>query len=224
MTALTGGDYVLSAGKDQAYEFTRVIVNQHKLNEKRSSILKIAHADGEIELTPDHVLLVDGQWAAAHTVKIGSSLSGSKVTAISHGVAGVINPVTVSGMIVAAGATGGPVVSSAYPEWIATYMLEQNNGYYPLPISMSNVLAYLFPATAQAYWDEVLEHAFAANQARLGSAKINLPTMLVAPIMFVLDLLCSAGLVLFALVANAKVLAALGAVAVVANARRAVKA
>ena len=35
MTALTGGDYVLSAGKDQAYEFTRVIVNQHKLNEAR---------------------------------------------------------------------------------------------------------------------------------------------------------------------------------------------
>ena len=112
MTALTGGDYVLSAGKDQAYEFTRIIVNQHKLNEarnaytthhhaplsgccihparsppshptptppqtvryprvqKRSSILKIAHANGEIELTPDHVLLVDGQWAAAHTVKV----------------------------------------------------------------------------------------------------------------------------------------------------------
>jgi len=223
MTALTGGDYVLSAGKDQAYEFTRVIVNQHKLNEKRSSILKIAHADGEIELTPDHVLLVDGQWAAAHTVKIGSSLSGSKVTAISHGVAGVINPVTVSGMIVAAGATGGPVVSSAYPEWIATYMLEQNNGYYPLPVSMSNALAYLFPATAQAYWDEVLEHAFAANQQRLGSAKLGLPTALVAPIMFVLDLLCSAGLVLFAL-ANAKVLAALTAVAVVARARRVAKA
>ena len=37
MTALTGGDYVLSAGKDQAYEFTRVIVNQHKLNEARHS-------------------------------------------------------------------------------------------------------------------------------------------------------------------------------------------
>ena len=103
--------------------------------------------------------------------QVGSSLSGSKVTAISHGFAGVINPVTVSGMIVAAGATGHPVVSSTYPEWIAQYMLEQNNGYYPLPVSISNVLAYLFPATAQAYWDEVLEHAFAANQARLGSAK-----------------------------------------------------
>ena len=35
MTALTGGDYVLSAGKELAYEFTRVIVNQHKLNEAR---------------------------------------------------------------------------------------------------------------------------------------------------------------------------------------------
>eukprot|EP00964_Phaeocystis_antarctica_P115122 scaffold79084_cov57-Phaeocystis_antarctica.AAC.1 len=41
--------------------------------------------------------------------------------------------------------------------------------------------------------------------------------------MFVLDVLCSAGLVLFAL-ANAKVLAALAAVAAVARARRAAKA
>ena len=88
---------------------------------------------------------------------------------------------------------------------------------------MSNVLAYLFPVTAQAYWDDVLEHAFAANQARLGSAKINFPTALVAPIMLVLDLLCSAaGLVLFAL-ANAKVLAALAAAVGVARACRAAK-
>merc|ERR1719240_184641 len=219
MTALTGGDYILSAGKDQAYEFTRVIVNQHKLTEKRSSMLKIAHADGEIELTPDHVLLVDGQWAPAHTVKVGSSLSGSKVTAISHGVGGIINPVTVSGMIVAAGATGGPVISSAYPEWIAEYMLEHNNGYYPLPVSMSSMLAYLFPATVQAYWDEVLEHAFAANQKALNA----IPTPFVAPIMFVLDLVCSAGLLLFAL-ANAKVIATLVAVVAVARARRVAKA
>jgi|TARA_B110001469_G_C9492366_1_gene246320 hypothetical protein len=35
VTALAGGDYVLSAGKNQAYEFTLVIVNQHKLNEAR---------------------------------------------------------------------------------------------------------------------------------------------------------------------------------------------
>jgi len=223
MTELTSGDYVLSAGKDQAYEFTRIIVNQHKLIEKRSSILKITHADGELELTPDHVLLVDGQWAAARNVKVGSSLSGSKVTAISHGVGGIINPLTVSGMIAAAGATGRPVASSTYPEWIAQYMLEENNGYYPLPVSISNMLAYIFPKTVQDYYDEVLEHAFAANQQRLSSMKLTLPTVLVAPIMFVLDVLCSAGLVLFAL-ANAKVLAALAAVTVVARAHTAAKA
>ena len=55
--------------------------------------------------------------------------------------------------------------------------------------------------------------------------KLGLPTALdVAPIMFVArDLLCSAGLLLFAL-ANAKVIAALTAVAVVARARRVAKA
>ena len=37
MTALAGGDYVLSAGMDQVYEFTRVIVNQHKLSKARHS-------------------------------------------------------------------------------------------------------------------------------------------------------------------------------------------
>ena len=40
---------------------------------------------------------------------------------------------------------------------------------------MSNMLAYLFPTTARAYWDQVLEHALAANQRsaspRLGEAR-----------------------------------------------------
>ena len=272
MPALSAGDYVLSTGKDLAYEFTRIIVNQHRVEDqvrpppvpaiahfppmrssrravppnaaharanprppdsnaplwtlaaqKRSGVVKITHVNGELSLTPDHVLLVDGEWAAARTVKVGSSLSGSIVTAVSQGFGGIINPVTTNGMIVAAGPTGKPVVSSAYPEWIAEYMLEQNNGYYPLPVSMSSMLAYLFPATVQAYWDEILEHAFAANQQRLNSALLGLPTAFVAPIMFVLDLVCSAGLLLFAL-ANAKVIATLVAVVAVARARRVAKA
>ena len=69
------------------------------------------------------------------------------------------------------------------------------------------------------YWDEVLEHAFAANQKALNA----IPTPFVAPIMFVLDLVCSAGLLLFAL-ANAKVIATLVAVVAVARARRVAKA
>ena len=121
--------------------------------QKRSGVVKITHVNGELSLTPDHVLLVDGEWAAARTVKVGSSLSGSIVTAVSQGFGGIVNPLTTNGMIVAAGPTGKPVVSSAYPEWIAEYML--NVSVFPLPVSFSNLLSYLFPATVQAYYDPV---------------------------------------------------------------------
>ena len=40
------------------------------VTQERSSIIKIAHTRGELELTPDHVLLVDGEWAASRTVKV----------------------------------------------------------------------------------------------------------------------------------------------------------
>ena len=186
--------------------------------QKRSGVVKITHVNGELSLTPDHVLLVDGEWAAARTVKVGSSLSGSIVTAVSQGFGGIINPVTTNGMIVAAGPTGKPVVSSAYPEWIAEYML--NASVFPLPVSFSSLLSYLFPATAQAYYDQHLESFFAGNQAHLRAWKRDLPNVLIAPIIFAVDLLCAAGFVLYAL-ASPKALAALAAVAVVARARRA---
>ena len=95
--------------------------------------------NGEISLTPDHVLLVDGQWASARAVKVSSSLSGSMVTADSKGHAGIINPLTTNGLIVAAGPSGKPVVASAYPEWIATYMHMLNVVVFPLPVSLSNL-------------------------------------------------------------------------------------
>jgi hypothetical protein len=219
MPALNAGDYVLSTGKDLAYEFTRIIVNQHRVEEqKRSGVVKITHATGELSLTPDHVLLVDGEWAAARTVKVGSSLSGSNVTAVSQGFGGIVNPLTTNGMIVAAGPTGKPVVASAYPEWIASYMLDV--AVFPLPVSVSNLLSYLFPANVQAFYDQYLEGSFSANQSHLRKWKLGLPTLLVAPIILALDLLCAAGFVLYAL-ASPKALAALAAVAVVACARRA---
>ena len=45
--------------------------------QKRSSIVKLTHATGELSLTPDHVLLVDGEWAAARTVTVCPPLSSS---------------------------------------------------------------------------------------------------------------------------------------------------
>ena len=136
----------------------------------------------------------------------------------SHGFAGVVNPLTTNGMIVAAGPGGKPVVSSTYPEWIAGYMLDVS--VFPLPVSASNLLSYLFPASVQAFYDAHLEGAFAANQARLGAWKLGLPTALVAPVILAIDLLCAAGFVLYML-ASPKALAALAAVAIVARARRA---
>ena len=79
---------------------------------KRSGIVKISHATGELSLTPDHVLLVDGEWAAARTVQVGSSLSGSTVTAVLQGFAGVVNPLTEGGTLLASDlAGGGPVLA-----------------------------------------------------------------------------------------------------------------
>ena len=140
-------------------------------------MVKITHANGELALTPDHVLLVDGEWAAARTVKVGSSVSGSNVTAISQGFAGVVNPLTTNGRIIGAGPTGHPIVASTYPEWIAGYMLHENSGIYPLPLSAGNLLTFLFPISVQTYYDEVLEGAFEANQAHLSAIKLRLPRL-----------------------------------------------
>ena len=42
--ALVAGDYVLSAGKGLTYEYTRIIVNQHRVaSQKRSGVVKITH-------------------------------------------------------------------------------------------------------------------------------------------------------------------------------------
>ena len=95
-----------------------------------------------------------------------------------------------------------------------------NVAVFPLPISLSNLLTYLFPTTAQAYYDKHLEAAFADHQSHLRKWKRDLPTVLIAPLIAAVDLLCAVGFVLYAL-ASPKVLAALAAVAVVARARRA---
>ena len=94
----------------------------------------------------------------------------------------------------------------------------------PLAVGAAGLLrlarcGFADPSLATAFRRDVLEHAFAANQKALNA----IPTPFVAPIMFVLDLVCSAGLLLFAL-ANAKVIATLVAVVAVARARRVAKA
>ena len=61
-----------------------------------------------------------------------------------HARAGVINPITVSGRILANG-----LPAASHPEWIAQWML---TSHVPLPISLSNALSYLFPERTQVCW------------------------------------------------------------------------
>merc|ERR1719352_853122 len=77
-----------------------------------SKMVNIEHENGSLELTPDHVLLVDGAFVAARNVVKGSSLSGSTVSSVSQTTGAIINPMTTSGKILIAGMTGEPVVSS----------------------------------------------------------------------------------------------------------------
>jgi len=142
------GDLVLGT-KD---EIARVIVTQHQEAIRFEQMVHIEHETGSLELTPDHVLLVDGEFVPAREVKTGSSLSGSKVSAVSHTIGGIVNPLTTSGKILIAGMTGEPVVSSTYPEWSAKFMLGQSTA------SLSSALSYLFPGSVQAFYNEVLEH------------------------------------------------------------------
>jgi len=142
------GDLVLGT-KD---EIARVIVTQHQDAIRFEQMVHIEHETGSLELTPDHVLLVDGEFVPAREVKTGSSLSGSKVSAVSHTIGGIVNPLTTSGKILIAGMTGEPVVSSTYPEWSAKFMLGQSTA------SLSSALSYLFPGSVQAFYNEVLEH------------------------------------------------------------------
>jgi hypothetical protein len=178
MVELVAGDIVLSADAAHDPVLARVIVNQHAQSSSQSPMLTIEHTNGTLELTPDHVLLVDGEFVAARYAKQGSILEPSaRITSIGTGAAGFINPLTSNGRILAAGVTGLPVVSSTYPEWIAHWMLSTT--LYPLPISLSNLLSYLFPASVQAFYDSYLEPFLTWATPALMAYKGAMPELLV---------------------------------------------
>ena len=112
MAELRAGDYVLS----EMGKASRVVFNQHVATQGVSAMVQIDYGAGSLDVTPDHVIKADGQFVAAREVKAGSMLGEYKVKAVTHGVAGVVNPITVAGTILAAGKEGKPVVASTYPE------------------------------------------------------------------------------------------------------------
>jgi len=210
MASLKAGDYVMD-GPDS---YTRVIVNQHAQVSLKSSLLHIGTEAATLSLTPDHVLAVDGKFVPARDVVVGSKLSEHEVVSVTSGRGVVINPLTASGKIL----TQGGILSSTYPEWIAEYML--SSALFPLPISLSNALSYLFPEATQNYYDAVIESF--VTRYHPTHLKAALPQALV-PVAFLLgDLAVSAGFVGFNL-ASAKGLCAIAAVACTAAAIKATK-
>jgi hypothetical protein len=213
MANLVAGDLVLSA-KD---EIARVVVNQHMPTSLTSPTVTIQHATGSISLTPDHVIFADGEFVAAREVKVGSVLSqNSVVSDVVVSMHTIINPLTTNSRILAAGVEGQPVEASTHPEWIASFMLST---VYPLPVSLSAALSYLFPAKVQAFYDAVLEPFNNAMASSYAMTKSTLPTPALLAAIALLDLSISAGFAAYSL-ASVEGLVALVAVAAALKASR----
>jgi len=186
MSSLTAGDLVLASPAS----VTRVLLNQHVPSKSTSHFVTLHFGGGELALTPDHVLELDGEWAPAREAKAGSRLSnGRTVERVTDARSGIINPLTASGTILANG-----VVASVYPEWISTHMLSSK--LYPLPLSACNLLTYLFPAPAQTFYDAAIEPLFDGGRATYRKYLEVVPPALVTPAIAALDGLIAAAFVL----------------------------
>jgi len=176
MSSLVAGDLVLADETSSA----RVIVNQHLPSDAVSSMVTLHHIGGALTLTEDHVLILEGRWTPAREATPGSLLSnGNAISRVTATRDGIVNPLTTAGTILANG-----VVASCYPEWIASHMLSSQ--VYPLPLSASNLLSYLFPLSTQAFYDGALEPFFAGGNRKYLEA---VPPALVVPAIAALDVL-----------------------------------
>lgn len=215
MRALAAGDVVLASPTAT----TRVIVNQHAAVKKYSSMVTLEHETGSLTLTRDHVVYADGAFQPAGNVGVGALLEpASKVTKISTTTHGIINPLTTSGTILAAGPTGAPVVSSALSEWIADLVL--GSTVYPLPYSLASATSYLFPRSVQAFYDAQLEQFFASTSTDLKGLKAAVPAPVALAILAAFDVACVGAFAAWALL-SLKGVATLLAVAAIATSRRA---
>jgi len=207
MSELAAGDTVLSDADTAA----RVVVNQHKIEDGKASLLiTLTHARGSLALTPDHVLELDGKFMPAREAHVGAALSnGAVIEAISHSRGGIINPITATGKILAAAATGEPVVAATGNEWLADVMLSA----YP-KYTLSYTLAAAFPAAVQAYYDGALEPLFTAAVPHLTKIKAAAPAPLVGVILVAGDAALATGLAAYSL--GLKGVATLAVIAVAA--------
>jgi len=171
---------------------TSVVVVQHSAAAApvTSALLLLNHSEGSLELTPDHVVVLDGRYTAARHAVAGSRLSsGASVTAVvAIPSAAVINPITASGRLLVANKEGMPVTSATGNEWIADALLSSYARY-----TFSFTLAAALPACAQDYYDSLLEPLFNGAVPALASLKGAAPPPMAAAGLIVGDILIAAG-------------------------------
>jgi len=212
MRRLKAGDYVLTSD-GLTIGIDRVLVNQHTALSTRSALMMLHTSSGSVSLTPDHVLQVDHQFVPARHAHVGARLTSTHnktvvILSISHGFGDVINPLTTSGTILAAGsATGRPIVAATHPEWIALSMIN-GIGSRLLPWSACNALSRLAPEGAQAYYDRLLEPLFAAGAAdAIVGIKHNAWPWAILPLALLLDASLATGFAVFTLATHLAALA-----------------
>ena len=166
------------------------------------------------------MLLVDGAYQPARNAKPGSRLEpASIVTAVTATTDDIVNPLTASSTILAAGPTGAPVVASCLPEWVAGMLVD--SAVFPLPFALSPVAARLFPSSVQAFYDEVLEGLFDATVPGLERLNAAAPVPLALGGMVCADVLMVLGLAVWSLASVEVAVAGASLVVAAASMRRA---
>ena len=198
MAELAAGDRVVTAARDGSVALTRILVNQHAKAEATAAVITLETAAGRLSLTRDHALYIDGARRRGRGQGRLAARAGRRPHSsrrAGHGAAraeaATINPITDSGTILASEEDGEPVLAAAHPIWIARFLLDQSVS--PAPLPLGSILSRAFPASVQAYWDEVLEPLFAA----LPGAR-PLPAAATVVVLAVGDVLLSAGFVAYA--------------------------
>lgn len=229
MAELAAGDVVLTGAADGggSLAFTRVLVNEKRAASVSSPVLVIeTSSGGRLSVTPDHALFLDGQLAPASAATVGAVLASAHggapahVRRISARVAHVVNPITLSGTILASEGDAPPLLAPTAQMWIAPFLVEHALCRMLLPLSPSAAAARAFPAAAQAYYDRLLEPLFTALTANADTPLRPLPTALLVPLLAFADVLLVAGFVAFGLATFAKALATLALVSLGARALR----
>lgn len=206
MTDLVSGDAVLAMDKyvEGALSVSRVLFNQHRFDNTTSGLLRIHHERGWIDVTQDHLLLIDGRMQAASEATRGATLTSPSVvdgtetakavhvTRVSSASGHVINPMTDGGLILAAGPDGMPIVASVYGGWYATHLAQEldnlsregrtcSSAALELPLRLCCLFCTLFPSSAQAFYDAVAEPLFPVAGSfypTIGACHAVLPTAL----------------------------------------------